>query len=36
MRAVKADKHAKFAKEKEMASFNVSARTGESVKETEF
>ena len=31
LRAVKEDKHNKFAKEKEMHSFKVSAKTGESV-----
>jgi Ras-related protein Rab-28 len=31
LRAVKQDKHNKFVKEKEMSSFNVSAKTGETV-----
>ncbi len=31
LRAVKEDKHNKFAKEKDMHSFKVSAKTGESV-----
>ena len=31
LRAVKVERHLKFAKEKEMANFNVSAKTGESV-----
>lgn len=32
MRAIKVERHLKFAKEKEMANFNVSAKTGESVR----
>ena len=31
MRAVKQEKHTKFVKEKEMNSFSVSAKTGDSV-----
>lgn len=32
LRAIKVERHLKFAKEKEMANFNVSAKTGESVR----
>ena len=35
LRAVKQEKHSKFASEKKMQSFSVSARTGESVKKIE-